>query len=90
MVQKIVFSYNDLGQLLQTQVELPDGSKYISNKYSYNAKGQLIEEQWKSDANKDYSRSTFTYDDNGVVKTVDSFYANFKRQMLSVYVYELY
>lgn len=88
IIQKLSYTYSKNGQLLQTQQENADGSKFISNIYKYNAKNQLIEEQWKTDASREYSKSAFTYDDVGVVKTIDSYYANFKRQMLSVFIYE--
>lgn len=88
LIQKITYVYNQSNQLIETWEEPAEGMKFLSHKYTYNTLGQLVEEQWKTEANKEYSKSIFTYDENGVVKTMDSYFANFKKQLLSVFVYE--
>lgn len=90
LIQKITYIYDESNNLIETWEEKADGSKFLSHKYLYNSKGVLSEEQWKTEASKEYSKSTYTYDDNGVVKTMDSYFSNFKKQLLSVFVYEYY
>ena len=62
----------------------------MTNKYLYNDKGWLIEDQSRDENNKDFSKNTYTYDDNGICKTIDSFFAKYKQQVLSVFVYSYY
>lgn len=87
---KITRVYNDKGLLLEVYQEGIDMPKFLTNKYTYNEKGWLIEELSKADPAKDFSKNTYTFDENGICKTIDSFYADFKQQVLSVFVYTTY
>ncbi len=90
MAGKITRIYNDQGLLSEVYQEGSDGQKFMTNKYVYNDKNWLIEEQSRSEANKDFSKNTFTYDANGICKTMDSYYATYKQQVLSVFMYDFY
>ena len=90
MAGKITRVYNDQGLLSEVYQEGVDGQKFMTNKYVYNDKNWLIEEQSRSEANKDFSKNTYTYDANGICKTMDSFYAAYKQQVLSVFMYDFY
>lgn len=89
-VGKITRVYNDKGLLTEVYQEGIDGVKFLTNKYVYNDNNWLVEEQSRSENNKDFSKNTYTYDDSGLCKTIDSYYAVYKRQVLSVFVYDFY
>ncbi len=90
MAGKISRIYNDQGLLSEVYQESADGKKYLANKYTYNNKNWLIEEQSRSEQDKEYSKNTYTYDENGICKTIDSYYSQYKKQLMSVYVYDFY
>lgn len=90
LFHKITYQYNAKGLLTEIYKETPENSRFPINKYVYDENDQLKEFQWREEANKEFSRSTYTYDTNGLCKTVDSYYARYKRQVLSVYVYTFY
>lgn len=90
MIGKINRIYNDQGKLSEVYQENADGKKYLANKYIYNDKDWLIEEQSRSDPDKNFSKNTYTYDENGICKTIDSYYSEYKQQVLSVFIYDKY
>jgi hypothetical protein len=90
MAGKITRIYNEKGLLSEVYQENADGNKFMTNKYVYNDKNWLIEEQSRTDANKDFSKNTYAYDENGICKTIDSYYASYKQQVLSVFLYDFY
>jgi hypothetical protein len=90
LASKITRIYNTKGQLQEVNVETSDGDKYITNQYTYSDKENLIEELSRSDKNKEFSKSTYKYNDAGLCTTIDSYYAAYKQQVLSVYTYEYY
>jgi len=87
---KITRVYNEKGLLSEVYQENANSPKQLTNKYAYNDKGWLIEEQTKCEQTKDFSKNTYTYDENGVCKTIDSYYAEYKHQVLSVFIYQNY
>jgi antitoxin component YwqK of YwqJK toxin-antitoxin module len=87
---KITRVYNELKLLSEVYQETPSNPKTLINKYVYNSKNWLIEEQLRSDISNDLSKNTYTYDENGICKTIDSYYAEYKHQVLSVFVYDNY
>jgi hypothetical protein len=90
MAGKITRVYNDKGLLSEVDQENADGSKFVTNKYSYNDKNWLIEELSRNESNKDFSKNNYSYDENGICKTIDSFYAVYKKQVMSVFIYSYY
>jgi hypothetical protein len=90
MAGKITRIYNEKGLLSEVYQENTDGNKFMTNKYLYNDKNWLIDEQSRADANKDFSKNSYSYDENGICKTIDSYYASYKQQVLSVFLYEYY
>ncbi len=89
-IGKITRIYNNKGLLSEVYQEGVNMPKFMTNKYTYNDKNWLIEELSRSEPNDEFSKNTFTYDDNGICKTIDSYYASFKQQVLSVFVYTTY
>jgi hypothetical protein len=89
LFSKITYNYNK-NLLTEVYMENADGVKFLINKYIYNDKGWLIEDQSREDNNKDFSKKVYSYDDNGICKTIDSYFAKFKQQVLSVYLYTNY
>ena len=90
LVGKITRVYNEKGLLSEVYQENANSPKLLTNKYLYNDKGWLIEEQTRWEQSKDFSKNTYSYDDNGVCKTIDSYYAEYKHQVLSVFMYQNY
>lgn len=82
--------YNEKGLLIEVYQENADGQKFLTNKYKYNDKDWVIEEISRTENNKEFSKNTYLYDTNGLCKTVDSYYAAYKKQVMSVYIYEMY
>jgi hypothetical protein len=89
-IGKITRIYNNKGLLSEVYQEGVNMPKFMTNKYTYNDKNWLIEELSRSEPNDEFSKNTFTYDDNGICKTINSYYASFKQQVLSVFVYTTY
>jgi antitoxin component YwqK of YwqJK toxin-antitoxin module len=89
-ISKITRVYNNMKLLSEVYQETPNNPKALTNKYVSNDKNWLIEEQLRSDATSDLSKNTYSYDENGLCKTIDSYYAEYKHQVLSVFVYENY
>jgi YD repeat-containing protein len=85
---KITHVYDNFGRLSEVYQEGETGNKYMTNKYTYNQKGWVIEELSRSEPDKDFSKNIYTYDENGICKTIDSYYAAYKQQVLSVFTYE--
>jgi hypothetical protein len=90
LFSKISYVYNNNNLLSEIYMESTDGVKYLTNKYLYNEKGWLIEDQSRDEKNKDFSKNSYTYDDNGICKTIDSFFAKYNQQVLSVFIYAYY
>lgn len=82
--------YNDKGLLIEIHQENPEVPMFIINKYAYNDKGQLVDDQSRNDPNKDFSKNSYSYDEKGICKTIDSYYAAYKQQVLSVFTYTFY
>jgi hypothetical protein len=89
-VGKITRIYNDKGILTEVYQENADSKKFLTNKYTYNDKGWLVEELSRSESNKDFSKNVYTYNNAGICTTIDSYYATFKQQVLSVFAYDYY
>ena len=91
MAGKITRIYNDKNLLSEVYQENENGKKLLTNKYIYNNKNWLTEEQSLAEnSTKDYSKNNYAYDENGICKTIDSYYATFKHQVLSVFIYNYY
>ncbi|MGC8803063.1 MAG: hypothetical protein ACP5PS_04735 [Bacteroidales bacterium] len=90
LLHKISYVYNPKGLLSEIYKETPESGRFLISKYLYDENNQIKEFQWREEANKEFSRSIFTYDASGLCKTVDSYYARYKRQVLSVYIYTFY
>ncbi len=90
VVNKIISNYNAKGQIFEVVEENVKGEKYIIKKYTYDAAGVLVEEQYRSGSNKDFSKNTFKYNDKGVCESVDTYFATYNYQTLSVFTYEYY
>ncbi len=90
MLYKISYIYTNNNQVAEVYKETPGSSKYLINKYIYDENGLLKEEQWREENSNEFSKKVYTYDENGLCKTIDSYYAKYKRQVLSVLVYLYY
>ena len=90
MVGKITRIYNEKGLLSEVYQENMNGQKFLANKYTYNDNNWPIEENSRSNAKQDFTRNVYTYDEKGICKTIDSYYSEFKKQVLSVFLYDFY
>jgi len=90
MAGKITRVYNENELLLEVYQENTNGQKYLANKYKYDDHNWLIEENSRSDAKQDFTKNVYSYDNNGICKTIDSYYSEYKKQVLSVFLYTNY
>lgn len=89
LIYKISYVYKG-GLLSEMYKEGGDGVKFQIAKYAYDASGNMVEEQTREDAKKDFSKSVYTYDKNNLCKTIDSYFAKFNKQVLTVVIYQNY
>ena len=90
LASKVIKVYDAKYRLLEVYNETAPNSKFLVQKYIYNASGLLTEEQYRTQPTKDFSKNTYQYLDNGVCKSVESYYASYKEQVMYVYNYEKY
>ncbi len=87
---KTIKSYDVHGRLLEVYSETVPGQKFLIQKYIFDTKGLLAEEMYRNNALKDFSKNIYLYHDDGVCKSMDSYYASYKEQVMYVYNYEKY
>jgi len=87
---KIIYNYDNKNRISEIYKELPDKTRYMTNRYVYNDNNQLVEEFSRDEKNEDFSRFTYTFDEKGIIKTVDCYFGKYKRQVLSVCMYLYY
>jgi len=89
MVGKITRIYNEKGLLSEVYQENA-GQKFLANKYTYDDNNWVIEENSRSNAKQEFTKNVYKYDDKGICKSVDSYYSEYKKQVLSVFLYDFY
>jgi hypothetical protein len=89
-VYRIQRAFDGQGKLIEVYQENNSTPRFLANKYKYDGSGRLIEEQYRSDSARDFSKNVYRYENNGLRKTVDSYFASYKYQVLYVYAYETY
>lgn len=90
LINKITYLYNPKGLLIEVLEENNTGEKYLIKKYQYNEKNQLIEEQYRSGPDKEFSINTFKYNDRGVCEWVETYFATYKYQTHSAFIYDYF
>jgi hypothetical protein len=89
-IGKIYRIYNSKGLLSEVYQEDANSPKYLINKYIYDDRDLLTEDQSRTSATDEFSKKKYTYDQDGIIKAVDSYYAEYKKQVLSIYLYTFY
>jgi hypothetical protein len=87
---KITNTYDSKNRIVQVYSELMPGQRFLTREYTYSQNGLLEEEKYRNTAAKDFSKNSYKYMENGVCKSMDSFYASYNEQVMYVYNYEKY
>jgi len=86
--QKTTHVYDQAGRLIEVYIETSPSEKFLAKQYVYDAKGLLVEEKYRNSPSKEFSKNVYTYMDNGICKSVDSYYASYNEKIMYVYNYE--
>jgi len=86
--KKFIYIYNKKNQLIEIDLENPDGSKTLNKAYKYDDKGNVIEEKWFDGVPDDLSSKNFKYNEKLNPSEVESYYSDYKYKVLYKYTYE--
>jgi len=86
--KKFAYLYNKKNQLIEIDLENPDGSKTLFKAYKYDDKGNVIEEKWFDGIPDDLSSKNFKYNEKLNPSEVESYYSDYKYKVLYKYTYE--
>jgi len=87
-VYKQFFTYDDEGNLIQTDQTNANGEKFVFSKYKYDTKGNLLVEQWNEGDANEFSKKESKYNPKGILVEVDTYYAPYNYKVLYKYTYE--
>ncbi len=87
-VYKQFFTYDNEGNLTQTDQTNANGEKFVFSKYKYDTKGNLLVEQWNEGDASEFSKKESKYNPKGILVEVDTYYAPYNYKVLYKYTYE--
>jgi len=85
---KQFFTYDNEGNLVQTDQTNANGEKFVYSKYKYDTKGNLLIEQWNEGDASQFSKKESKYNPKGILVEVDTYYAPYDYKVLYKYTYE--